>query len=351
MKKLLFLLPFCMAAAAHAAPQYYVHRLGTNAPSSITGINNLDQVIGTKWTAQGTRAYVWQNSYWAPVAAPSGSDVNGIQLSGINDSGALVGFSYGQNFESTGFRSHNGQLTTLPMLEPGTYGDAQAINNAGQAVGAAAYTDGTGNLAPTAVLYANGTVTRLVPGTLSRSAARDINDAGTIVGEMNSSGFMIKEGVYSQISYGGNETRITAVNNQNVVAGTYFDANGFGSFLYHNGLYTPLDTFGKSWTTSLNNAGQVVGGYGNDQPYLYDNGVMYDLNSLIDPGAGLTIKGGGFINDRGNIATYGCDAGSKCVPVLLSISPVPEPAHWAMLLGGLGLLGALRVSRRTGIAA
>ncbi len=100
-----------------------------------------------------------------------------------------------------------------------------------------------------------------------------------------------------------------------------------------------------TYASRLNNAGQLLGAYGDDNtPFLYDNGVMYDLNSLVDPAANLTIRYGYAINDHGEIAAKGCDASNKCFNVLLSVSPVPEPAHWAMLLAGLA--GLAVVARR-----
>ncbi len=61
----------------------------------------------------------------------------------------------------------------------------------------------------------------------------------------------------------------------------------------------------SSMGTGINNAGQVVGhAYGSSGPadaFLYSNGQMTDLNTLIDPGLHLTLSEATAINDESQI--------------------------------------------------
>lgn len=61
---------------------------------------------------------------------------------------------------------------------------------------------------------------------------------------------------------------------------------------------------------SINSQGQVVGASTNCTEYqhgfLWENGgPMIDLNTLVQPGSGLTVINGDQINDRGEIAGRG----------------------------------------------
>ncbi len=75
--------------------------------------------------------------------------------------------------------------------------------------------------------------------------------------------------------------------------------------------------------------------------FLYDDGVMTDLNALIDPALGWTLQQAVGINDSGQIAAYGC-RGEVCDALLLDgapgAAPVPEPGAWWLLSAGLVLL-------------
>ena len=67
---------------------------------------------------------------------------------------------------------------------------------------------------------------------------------------------------------------------------------------------------------------------------------MYDLNSVVVPGSGITdiqVTGSdSCINDSGQIAAYGTYVGEQ---VALLLTPTPEPGSGALaLFGGLGLL-------------
>ncbi|MGO9401988.1 MAG: hypothetical protein ACLPVW_00805 [Terriglobales bacterium] len=81
----------------------------------------------------------------------------------------------------------------------------------------------------------------------------------------------------------------------------------------------------------INDLGQVVGGSwdaeGNDRAYLWQNGVMTDLNTLISPDSPLyLIEATGTINDQGQIAGIGLTSAGDVHAFLAT----PTPRHWAI---------------------
>jgi len=83
----------------------------------------------------------------------------------------------------------------------------------------------------------------------------------------------------------------------------------------------------------INNSGQVVG-YSNGRPFLYNGGVMTNLNDLIDQASGWTLNEANAINDSGQIVGIGMDMNRA-----LLLTPTPEPTTLGLLaLGGLLVL-------------
>ena len=85
------------------------------------------------------------------------------------------------------------------------------------------------------------------------------------------------------------------------------------AFLWRRGKMIDLGTVAGdpcSRALSINSQGQIVGASTTCTEYLHgflweDGGPMIDLNALVIPGSGLTVRDGDQINDRGEIAGRG----------------------------------------------
>jgi probable HAF family extracellular repeat protein len=80
-----------------------------------------------------------------------------------------------------------------------------------------------------------------------------------------------------------------------------------------------LGTLGgsSSYATAINDSGQVVGGTGG-HAFLYDNGKMVDLNTLISSGSGWVLESATAINDSGQIVGCGTNSRGKTDAFLLT---------------------------------
>ena len=86
---------------------------------------------------------------------------------------------------------------------------------------------------------------------------------------------------------------------------------------------TDLGTLGGPFSTArgINDSGEIVGGAlieGEEafHAFLYADGVMHDLNDLIDADAGWELVNALGINNRGDIVALGCRSDVDCVVLL-----------------------------------
>ncbi len=336
--------------AIAGALQFNVTALGAFNPTSI---NSLGQVAGWANSATGQQAVFYDGASMSSISAPSGNSF----AYGVNNSGQIVGnYDDGQ---SHGFLYAGGSGSTLPSASL----SASAINNSGQIVGS-----GTVNGDTHAYLYNGGTVTDLNTGAAgSGSRATAISSNGLVAGARwdsefgESHAFTYANGTVTDLSsVVAGFSVATGINSSGQVILTVDQGNPDSrtSYVYANGVATDLGSFGLStYAQGINSAGLVVGFADNfdwqyrQAGFVWQDGVMTDLNQLINPGEGWTILSAAAVNDNNQIAAFGCRNGGDCQALLLSVSAVPEPAAPAMLMAGLGLLGAVVRRRRSAPAS
>lgn len=235
-----------------------------------------------------------------------------------------------------GFRWADGVMTALPPFPGGLNSYATAVNNRGEIVGWAenAVQDPTCDTAVQTLQFRaviwepDGSVKELppLPGD-STSAATAINDLGQVVGISGACGIAVggvsaahsvlwQNGVPSEIANLGGHTwnTPTAINNQGTVVGFSLPAGQDGTRNFEAFLWTQaggLVRVGKlpgdirAEALGVNEKNQVVGlsrgGPHVFRAFLWQNGVMTDLNCLTLPGSQFLLLAGD-INDRGEIS-------------------------------------------------
>ena len=261
----------------------------------------------------------------------------------INDFGQIVGMSetavpdpngedicgFGTNLTCRPFVWQNFRMSALPTLG-GNNGEASAVNNRGQIVGMAedgamdpscpAGTTNSGTELP--VKWENGRAHALpTPVGDSGGFAMWINDHGQAVGYSGNCGAMSHAVSWAN----GNVTVLPDLgtgagaiaygnNNRDQIVGSVFVTPGgairYGALWQNSVLTTIKPTLPgdiAAIATGINNQGQVVGSawdsnYNWSHAFIYQDGVMTDLNSLFPKNSNLHATMANKINDRGQIS-------------------------------------------------
>src|SRR5205823_3157139 len=188
-------------------------------------------------------------------------------------------------------------------------------------------------------LYTSNGMTDL--GTLtggSYSSARAINDGCQVIGEADTTnseihGFVFRDGTLLDLgTLGGTYSSAYAINNSGQVIGDSLTANDaeFHAFLYQSGTMLDLGTLGGNFSSAaaINNLGQVVGNSEDANhvaaPFLWQNGVIVDLNTFLAPDSGWQLSYASMINDLSQVVGYGSYNGNFAW-YLLSIKAANHP--------------------------
>jgi probable HAF family extracellular repeat protein len=291
---------------------------GINASGQVTGWSDLDL------SPPIVHAFVYSGGTMYDLGAPNRNSYGYA----INDSGQVTGYT-GQR----AFLYSDGVMRDL-----GTFGGNDSrgygVNATGQVTGSA---NTAGDLAAHAFLYSAGAMRDL--GTLGGtfSAGYGVNDSGQVTGLAAVAGdatyhaFLYSNGTMTDLgTLAGMSSRGTSINSSGQVAGAAM-VPGFAdlwgppmhALLYRDGVMRDLGTLGgmSSAAYGINANGDVVGSAetglfiqdpltGRQLPirhaFLYSNGIMYDLNSLVDSGIdGVVLDEARAINDRGQIIANG----------------------------------------------
>jgi len=258
-----------------------------------TDINNNGRIAGSATGSDGI-------SYPAIHDAGSGIAILGSlgiptwygfsgEATSINNRGQVVGYSFIDGLTRHAFLYSDGVMTDLGST--GGYSAALRINDAGQAVG---FTSDTWNGVANAVLYSDGAMTIINPfdGPRNESYARGINNAGQVVGEALTNAF-----TFNAFMYAGGASRNlgTLRGGRNSVAFAINDSGlavGIADYPYRALCQDP---YTYQYFRCIKYA---------QHGFLYENGVMKDLNSMISADD-WDLEWAVDINNRGQITGYG----------------------------------------------
>jgi probable HAF family extracellular repeat protein len=258
---------------------------------------------------------------------------------GINDRGEAVGMAetsvpdpdgedvcgFGTHLTCSAFLWRNGHMSALPTLG-GNNGNASDINNRGQIVGFAETTvpdSGCSASQPhhisPPVLWEEGKAQALPTiGGDPDGIAFAINDRGQVVGDTGNCAGAIHAVLWenkmaSPLPDLGSWAVASGLNDHDQIVGYVGSGSTFFAALWQNGALTNLKTVPGDFAaiaTGINNRGQVVGStmdstFSWSHAFIWQDGVMTDLNKLFPEESNLFATMADKINERGQIAGMG----------------------------------------------
>ncbi len=137
-------------------------------------INELGEVAGVIQSNGSPLPFTWQDGVMTPLPMLPGTKQ--VNVTGINDSGQVVGYSDGADGNTYAVTWINGAISKLPTSAGTTYSIATAINDSGQIVGGT----GTSFFDLNAVSWQGGTSTTV--NVTSGVSAYAVSNTGQIVG-------------------------------------------------------------------------------------------------------------------------------------------------------------------------
>jgi len=275
--------------------------------TDLLGVNDAGHAVGKS----GTTSEIGEAILWMDDATPDGLTIGLGTLGGtragaqsINAFDQVVGWSELEgDAESRPFFWDDGTMVPLALLG-GTQGKAEWINASGEIVGGS--TTDTDGLQQFGVYWADAEAepVRLPPILAGRNnLTYYINDDGEIAGATRRP----RDG-------GGSMVQAAIWDGTELVAelGTLADGTG-------------AEPFATSWASSINASGVVVGMSVNPEsnlvPFIYRDGEMTQLSTLLPDGYQLSFVGSGALNDAGQIVASGFMPGQTGTRALL-LTPV-----------------------------
>ena len=340
------------ANSAQAASLYSVTDLGSLSGSTnsyANSINNVGQVVFNaglgSTNGSPLRGFLYSNGQLLEISPPPGdTDINVIDINNVGQ--VLANSANDNNFTGvTPLIYSDGTTQSLGFEDSIAY----AINDLGQVVGG---TTG-GGIFPelafpngAAFLYERGTATILNTNLEENYIAYGLNNLSQVVGIFGSlsRAFLYDNGAITNLGTlpGDNYSSAEDINDLGQVVGNsgFSDFSNVTAFLYSS--TTGMTSLGRLFSTDsysfalgINNLGQVVGWSGTNfsptsgdgvRAFLYSDGVMQDLNSLVASDSDLILTRAQAINDRGEIVGAGTINGELHAVLLTPQQDVPEPA-------------------------
>lgn len=325
------------AAGTFARAQAYTARfLGAGVYGK--AINNNGEVVGVNNNDGHAFSYTTTGDL-IDLGTLGGS---GSEAFSANDDGQIVGAS---EYTTNGAVHAFSYTTRGGMVDLGTLNGSQSaalgINNYGEIVGNSDASNGIHAFSYT------GTGGMVDLGTFlgTDSEVDSINDEGLIIGYYDPDPYYIwvhafsytaESGMVDLGTLDGLASLARAVNDSGEIVGSLSvwgilgtDPHAF-SYTASDGM-VDLGTLGgwKSEALGINNHGEIVGWSStttNAEPtdaFLYLDGVMVDLNSLIPPGSGIYLTNAVAINNNGQIVANGFLDGTNGAFLLTPSLPCP----------------------------
>jgi probable HAF family extracellular repeat protein len=166
------------------------------------------------------------------------------------------------------------------------------------------------------------------------SAAKDINDAGKIVGSSTTTdgamhAFVYHNGTMTDIgTLGGDDAEPNAISNADDIVGFSLPAGSAAThaFLYRGGSMRDLGTLRSTSRAHDVSWGGIVVGESDGRAFVWDERHgMRDLNDLVPPDAGFVLKSATRINDVGQIVGVGSNSHGDKRAFFLSPTSLATP--------------------------
>jgi probable HAF family extracellular repeat protein len=282
-------------------------------------LNNSGVIVGESDNSV-SRAFRWDPiNGMVGLTGLAGDNDRGV-ATGINDAGVIVGFSSNGNVIRPA-RWVNGIAQDLGSLDGVNtrLGRAWSINENGVVVGVSS--TGIAGVSSKATMWREGNIINLGAWQAnSYSEARSVNNLDTAVG---------------------------TASNGTTASGTSIQRATRWEIVDGSPVLTDLGSLGLTFSEarSINDLGQIVGFATNisgfaQRAFLWENGVLVDLNDWIDPSLGWTLRSAESINNRGDIVGWGTFGGQTRAYML--INTVPEPSASLLLAVGGVILARRR---------
>ena len=325
----------CLAApdAAAQTARYTVTDIGAFEPR---GVNDVGQVAGRAFIGGREFAILYDGTF--KTVNPPGSAA--AEAWSVNNRGQLVGSAFTcdivdgncVNGMTRAFIYRQGAFTILGTL--GGRGSTGAdIDEAGRAFGTSDLPQPAPNVTDSQAFATTGGALENLGARMGveESSAAAVSPSGRLTGIYVNGN--INRGMYLYDSRDGSLKLISFdlqpwespaqpadVNDQGQIVGHYGgNDDGSGRAFHYDaasnaktdlGKLLPAHTYSRAW--AVNNAGQIVGVSSvswftrqDERAFVYDNGVMRDLNLLIPAGSGWVLNVATDINAHGQIVGTG----------------------------------------------